>query len=65
MPIYEFSCTQCEHNFEILTKSCGYTEVECPKCHSTKVVKQISAPSLTMGNTSSSEKGCTPRSGFS
>lgn len=40
MPIYEFHCEKCEHEFEILTRS-GETP-ECPECHSTELRKKWS-----------------------
>lgn len=48
MPIYEFLCEKCKKPFEL---TCSLTEYEramkkkfkCPKCKSTKVVRQISA----------------------
>lgn len=38
MPIYEWSCLSCEHQFENMQKMADPTP-ECPKCH--KAVKKL------------------------
>lgn len=44
MPMYEFSCTQCNKKFEELVfTSKDESDVTCPSCHSSKVKKQLSA----------------------
>jgi putative FmdB family regulatory protein len=40
MPIYEYACHQCGHEFEALVRSS--TVPECPSCHSTDLDKQLS-----------------------
>lgn len=40
MPIYEYACGQCQHQFELLVRS--DTALECPQCHSTQLEKQLS-----------------------
>lgn len=49
MPIYEYVCKDCTHNFEALVRS--DTTVECPACHSIVLEKQLSvfATSTTAG----------------
>ena len=42
MPIYEYACQSCEHEFEMLVPS-HRTAVACPKCRSGKVEKLFSA----------------------
>jgi putative FmdB family regulatory protein len=42
MPLYEYTCDQCEHAFEELVFD-GDT-VECPACSSKKVSRQFSVP---------------------
>lgn len=32
MPLYEYKCTECSNNFEILQDSYRDTEVFCPDC---------------------------------
>ncbi len=41
MPIYEYRCNKCGHNFEYLVF--GKTDPECPSCNSRKVGRLISA----------------------
>jgi putative FmdB family regulatory protein len=40
MPIFEYICKQCDHQFEALV----YREqkAECPKCHGAKLAPQLS-----------------------
>jgi len=40
MPIFEYSCQQCEHRFEQLVM--GDAAPFCPKCHSQKLSPQLS-----------------------
>lgn len=40
MPIYEYACSQCGHEFETLVRS--GTEPDCPNCHSTSLEKKLS-----------------------
>jgi putative FmdB family regulatory protein len=42
MPLYEYACQKCEHEFEALVH--GDEKVECPKCESTKLRKLLSTP---------------------
>lgn len=41
MPIYDFSCKHCEHEFEDLVL--GHGEPECPRCHSLELERRPSA----------------------
>jgi putative FmdB family regulatory protein len=41
MPIYEFACENCRHNFEELCRASG-VEVQCPVCGSARVIKKVS-----------------------
>jgi len=43
MPIYEYTCKDCSTEFETLVFS-AEEKVECPKCDSEEVVKQMSVP---------------------
>ena len=40
MPIFEYVCRDCQHEFEILVS--GETRPRCPECESRKLDKQIS-----------------------
>ena len=51
MPLYEYSCEQCEHTFEALVFD-GDT-VECPECAATCVTKLLSVPAKPQSGGSS------------
>lgn len=40
MPIFEYLCKECDHEFEALVY--GTQKAECPKCHSKKLAPQLS-----------------------
>lgn len=40
MPIYEYSCNRCKHEFETLVR--GSEVPGCPKCESTALEKKMS-----------------------
>jgi putative FmdB family regulatory protein len=40
MPIYEYACADCGHEFEALVRSSSIPE--CPTCHSKKLEKLLS-----------------------
>ncbi|MBZ5574222.1 MAG: zinc ribbon domain-containing protein [Acidobacteriia bacterium] len=40
MPIFEYVCKECNHEFEALVY--GSQKAECPKCHSKKLAPQLS-----------------------
>jgi putative FmdB family regulatory protein len=42
MPMFEFACTDCRHEFEELVL--GTEAVECPQCHGAKVERLLSVP---------------------
>ncbi|MFO0956518.1 MAG: zinc ribbon domain-containing protein [Isosphaeraceae bacterium] len=43
MPIYEYRCEPCRHEFEALIRSSSDV-AECPKCRGTDVAKLFSVP---------------------
>jgi putative FmdB family regulatory protein len=51
MPIFEYVCKQCQHEFEALVF--GQQKAECPKCKSKKLEPQLSVFAV-------SAKGATP-----
>ncbi|NIO06536.1 MAG: zinc ribbon domain-containing protein [Deltaproteobacteria bacterium] len=65
MPIYEYSCPECDSNFEHLQRSSNETAT-CPKCDNSKVdrkVSRFSSPgSLSSEEASGAGCGCTPSS---
>jgi putative FmdB family regulatory protein len=40
MPLFEYACRECDHHFELLVREA--TKLECPKCDSTELDKQLS-----------------------
>lgn len=40
MPLYEYECRTCHHQFELLVRSS--TTLECPACHGSELEKQLS-----------------------
>ncbi len=70
MPIYEYTCKDCEAHFEFFTTSAQSTEVvKCKACRSLKVKKTISASSFRMAGGGASTpagaaSGCPANSPF-
>jgi putative FmdB family regulatory protein len=48
MPIYEYRCTKCEHEFEAWQKMSDPPIKVCPKCHAHKVEKLVSLSSFQL-----------------
>ena len=40
MPIYEYTCKDCSHEFEALVY--GREKAECPKCHGKRLTPRLS-----------------------
>lgn len=57
MPIYEFTCAACGHEFDQLVFSHDTFEMKCPKCQSPDVVKKMSAANHSMGGGVSASAG--------
>ncbi len=49
MPIFDYVCTDCQHQFEALVR--GSTAPTCPKCASSALEKQLSLPSIKTQST--------------
>ncbi len=43
MPIYAYQCTECRHEVEVLQKISDAPLSECPSCHRSSLVKQVTA----------------------
>ena len=56
MPIFEYNCGKCGHEFEELVVN-SKEKVKCPKCKSGKVKKLMSAASFKSGGNFSSSAG--------
>ncbi len=68
MPIYEFVCNKCSHQFEKLVFSTDTSPVECPQCSGTDVGKLMSAASIRAHGIPTGSGGfkppaCSPRVG--
>lgn len=48
MPIYAFECAGCGHHFERLQRLSDADPSQCPECESTKVRRQLTAPSFRL-----------------
>ncbi|MDH5353231.1 MAG: zinc ribbon domain-containing protein [Gammaproteobacteria bacterium] len=48
MPIYEYICTECEHDHEALQKMSDAALVDCPACSEPALKKKISAPGFRL-----------------
>ena len=40
MPLFEYACQSCDHQFESLVR--GQETPECPSCHSTRLERRLS-----------------------
>jgi len=52
MPVYEYRCRQCGHEFDRFLRTFEPGEVNCPLCQSSNVDKLLSSPLIRMGRTS-------------
>jgi putative FmdB family regulatory protein len=50
MPIYEYACKECQHEFEALVY--GSRKAECPKCASKKLAPKFSVFAVSAPGTS-------------
>ena len=51
MPIYEYKCKQCGHQFEILQKISDSPTKRCPECHTDSLRKLVSAAAFKLKGT--------------
>lgn len=57
MPVYEYTCQECQRNFELLVRSSA-TEIACPGCRSHQVKKRISSFNSNTGAQPEMSGGC-------
>ena len=50
MPIYEYRCQACSHEFESIQKMSDCALTDCPKCHKPKLKKMVSAAGFVLHN---------------
>ena len=48
MPIYEYKCSKCGHQFEIIQRFSDNPIETCPECEENSVKKLVSAPSFRL-----------------
>lgn len=48
MPIYEYQCDQCGHQFDAIQKFSDEPLKDCPECQAPALKKLISAPSFRL-----------------
>ena len=63
MPIYEYTCAKCHHEFELLVR--GGDVPECPRCRGRELAKRWSVPAAHAGRAADLPMGAegTPRCG--
>jgi putative FmdB family regulatory protein len=50
MPIFEYRCGDCGHEFELLVLK-GHGSPRCPECESAKLEKRLSLPAVSSDQT--------------
>ena len=58
MPIFEYVCKECQHEFEALVF--GKQKAECPKCQSKKLEPQLSVFAVSAKGSASSAPSAGP-----
>ena len=48
MPIYEYKCLKCEHQFEVIQRFTDNPLENCPECNNKSLQKLVSAPSFRL-----------------
>lgn len=56
MPIYEYACSKCGKEFEMLVRS--GTVPDCPSCHSTELEKKLSVFAAAGSTTEAAPTAC-------
>jgi putative FmdB family regulatory protein len=51
MPIYEYICSNCGHNVDVIQKVSDPKLVDCPECSTKGLEKMVSAPSFRLKGT--------------
>jgi putative FmdB family regulatory protein len=58
MPLYEYRCADCQHDFELLVRE--QTVLACPSCKSTHLEKQLSVFAVSANGTSTMSRAAAP-----
>jgi putative FmdB family regulatory protein len=48
MPIYEYQCNVCDHQFDALQKMNDAPLIDCPACNKPELYKKVSAPGFRL-----------------
>jgi len=48
MPIYQYKCGECDHQFEALQKMSDAKLVDCPNCNAAALKKQVTAAAFKL-----------------
>tara|TARA_B100000212_G_scaffold118632_1_gene88633 strand:- start:238 stop:528 length:291 start_codon:yes stop_codon:yes gene_type:complete len=48
MPIYDYKCSDCEHQIEVIQKINDKPMIVCPECSKRSLKKLVSAPSFRL-----------------
>ncbi len=59
MPLYDYTCQECEHTFEALVFD--NEAVECPQCRTSRVQRLLSVPAKPRTENSSLPMSCDPK----
>ena len=51
MPLYEYHCTRCDDDFEVLVRSAG-DKPKCPTCAGRRVTRKLSLFGMSAGSRS-------------
>src|SRR5437667_56098 len=63
MPLYEYACEQCSHEFEALVYD--GEEVECPNCRGRQLRRNLSLPGRPQSTSALPMGGCEPSRAYS
>ena len=55
MPIYPYTCADCGHPFEILSRTFEVREAPCPQCNGLNTKRQLTVPIVRVGRSRDSE----------
>ncbi|MCK5725716.1 MAG: zinc ribbon domain-containing protein [Thiotrichaceae bacterium] len=48
MPIYDYKCSSCDHEIELIQKMSDSPATQCPSCSKETLKKKVSAPSFRL-----------------
>ena len=58
MPIYEYNCPKCKHEFEVLFRRAGDAPRTCPECGEGKPRKRLSSFAVSSPAVREAERQC-------